>query len=136
MSRLVLKNSGTIRGSGDDLECWFYQLAHEPGWHARNATGRRLPGHLFTEYGAAAGGTFRFVLTVVGMGDLSGVAIAQATHEGILQGNGGRREREVLQYSKAFPASHHREGAYVDDRLSTGNDTPARFLVPRTTPPR
>ena len=53
------------------------------------------------------------------MGGLSGAVIAQSTHEGILQGSGGRLEREVLKYSKASPASHHREGAYVDDRLST-----------------
>jgi hypothetical protein len=119
MTRLILKPSETIRGSGDDLECWFYQLAHEPVWHDRNATGRRLRGADFSDYGGVAGEAYRFVLTVVGMGDLNGVAIAQATHEGILRQGGCRKESEVMRLSKALPSSHFREGAYVDDRLCT-----------------
>eukprot|EP00972_Heterocapsa_arctica_P060975 8993074-Heterocapsa_arctica.AAC.1 len=53
------------------------------------------------------------------MGDINGVAIAQATHEGILKQGGCRKESEVMRLSKAFPSSHLREGAYVDDRLCT-----------------
>eukprot|EP00972_Heterocapsa_arctica_P034316 5054017-Heterocapsa_arctica.AAC.1 len=72
MTKFILKPSETIRGSGDDLECWFYQLAHEPVWHDRNATGRRLRGADFADYGGVAGEAYRFVLTVVGMGDING----------------------------------------------------------------
>eukprot|EP00972_Heterocapsa_arctica_P034305 5052378-Heterocapsa_arctica.AAC.1 len=53
------------------------------------------------------------------MGDINGVAIAQATHEVILKQGNSRKEPEVMRLSKAFPSSHLREGAYVDDRLCT-----------------
>eukprot|EP00972_Heterocapsa_arctica_P087089 12838553-Heterocapsa_arctica.AAC.1 len=58
-------------------------------------------------------------LAVMGMGNVDGVAIAQAIREGILKQGNCRKEPEVMCLSEAFPSAHLREGAYVDDRLCT-----------------
>ena len=38
-----------IRASGDDLDCYFYYLLHEPGWWRENAVGRSLDGQQLYE---------------------------------------------------------------------------------------
>ena len=39
---LELEKDECMRGSGDDLECWFYTLSDPPGWNHKNVVGRRL----------------------------------------------------------------------------------------------
>ena len=38
-TELILEPWEGARGSADDLECWFYQLLHEPEWSKRQAVG-------------------------------------------------------------------------------------------------
>ena len=44
MIHLKLELWETVRGSGDDLECWYYCLRHKESWYANNVTGRRVRG--------------------------------------------------------------------------------------------
>ena len=46
----------TLRGSGQDLENYFYALAHEDNWIPKNAVGRRLRGADFMDLGAPSAG--------------------------------------------------------------------------------
>ena len=79
-----LEPGETIRGSGDDLVCWFYVLAHRPEWRTKNAVGRKLDGKHFSDLGLESGVQYRLCIGAVAMGDTNGVAIAQETHESIL----------------------------------------------------
>ena len=60
-------------------------LAHGAGWHSRNAVGRRADGGDFTDDGAQAVTSYRTCLKVLAVGDSNGVAVAQQTHESLLQ---------------------------------------------------
>jgi hypothetical protein len=47
-THLVLRSQDTIRGSADDLECWFYQCKHDENWFHRQSVGRRITGAAFS----------------------------------------------------------------------------------------
>ena len=53
--RLVLEPHEGIRGSGDDLRTYFYNLANTPGALRYNAFGRRVWGQDFKEHGGKPG---------------------------------------------------------------------------------
>ena len=72
MIHLKLEPWETVRGSGEDLECWYY--CHKESRYAKNAAGRRVRGEQFTKFGALPGKSYRFCLSVVVMGDTNGLA--------------------------------------------------------------
>jgi hypothetical protein len=60
---------------------------------------------------------YYLALSVVGMGDISGVDIAQTVHEDVLRRGGCMLDAEKLTYGRPVPLASTWEGAYVDDHL-------------------
>ena len=83
--QLILEQSETIRGSGEDLSTYFYQLEQLPSFYRRNAFGRSFDGGEYVEYGGVKGVKYRMALRVIPMGDLNAVDIAQETHLAVLR---------------------------------------------------
>lgn len=117
--RQRLRPSEALRGSGDDLECYFYQLAHQPNWWPRQCCGKRIRGADVQHLGGDPRLSYRLAVRVVCMGDANGTSIAQGVHEGILQGKGCMRPGETLRLGFPVPDSDTWEGAYLDDHLVT-----------------
>ena len=103
LQHVVLEPWETIRGSGDDLECWFYNIRHEPDCYHKNAIGRPLTGADFLEVGGISGVNYRMCLKVVAMGDTNGVAIAQEVHESILAASSCFDPAVTVHYDAPFP---------------------------------
>ena len=114
---IELKRHEGLRGSCDDLQCWFYQLRHEVLHWRKQAVGRRHAGEDFEDLGAKPGKHYRAVLCCVAMGDQNGVAYAQSAHEFILEAGGLMRPEHVLRYGESLPRSALLEGTYVDDHI-------------------
>ena len=115
LTRLVVAPHETIRGWGDDLSNWFYQLRHDDSWIPRNAAGRRLRGSDFLHRGATAGVNYRFALRVVAMGDQNGPALAQMANEDIISSEGGLRQHETMRLGRRVPDGSTWQGVYIDD---------------------
>ena len=115
LTRLVIDRGETIRGSGDDMESWFFQLQHQDDWHRHNGVGRRLLGKDFVDCGGIVGNRYRLVMRVVGMGDHNGVAFAQNTLEGILRSGGALKAESLLKFSRPIPQDKLWQVVYVDD---------------------
>ena len=86
--RLLLADNEILRGSGDDLRNYYYTLALPPEWIRFNGFGRRVDKDLLAEAGCDPSVPHRACLRVLGMGDVNACAIAQATHEAVLQSEG------------------------------------------------
>ena len=71
----------------------------------------------------------RACLRVLGMGDINGCAIAQATHEAVLQKEGLLLPGSTLVYGEPVPKGRVWQGAYLDDLLIT-----YRMLLAHTAP--
>ena len=80
---IQLKRGEALRGSGDDLSNWFYQLQETPGMIPRRAFGRSIPEEVAWSLGACRPGPHRMALKVLGMGSLNAPDIAQLAHESI-----------------------------------------------------
>ena len=117
MAEMQLAPGHGVRGSTDDLACWFYQLAHQASWWRRQAVGRRLDGKDFQEFGGTPGRHFRLALRVIAMGDRNGVPFAQETHEFMLRAAGLLGVDSTLRFGKSVPRGNLWEGAYVDDHV-------------------
>ena len=113
----MLESHETIRGSGDDIETYYYHLRHQDNFVHRNAVGRRFTGKRARELGADGKHHWRLAFRVVAMGDVNGVSIAQAVHEDLLKGTGGLHPGQHLVFSRAVPNSPTWEGIYIDDHL-------------------
>ena len=116
-AEMQLARGDGVRGSTDELACWFYQLAHESGWWPRQAVGRRLDRKDFQEFGGIPGRHYRACLTVVAMGDRNGVPFAQETHEFMLRAAGLLKADVTLRFGQSVPRGPLWEGAYVDDHI-------------------
>lgn len=102
---LIMDPGDCVRGSGEDLECYFYQFAHEPNWYTKKAVGRVFDGDRFRDLGTQRGKRYQLCLKVVAMGDVNGVTIAQQVHEAILISNGAPNNNNVVRFSGITPAS-------------------------------
>ena len=114
LTQLIVPKGQGLRGSGDDLQNYFYLLRHRPDWLPRNVVGQPFDGGDFVEFGGEAGKRYLLAFTVVAMGDRNAVDIAQQTHLEILQDCGAMQPCEVLSYKAPLPASSTWEGLYID----------------------
>ncbi len=105
-----------VRGSGDDLRTYFYQLAQLPELIRRNAFGRRFDGEGYEQWGGQAGKSYYMALRVQAMGDLNAVDIAQAVHVQIFD-DARKSDFDLLEYCQALPNSDLAVGVYIDDTL-------------------
>ena len=117
--RLLLADNEILRGSGDDLRNYYYTLALPPDWVRFNGFGRRVARELVAEAGLDPTVPHRACLRVLGMGDINGCAIAQATHEAVLQKEGLLLPDSTLVYGEPVPKGRVWQGAYLDDLLIT-----------------
>ena len=117
--RLLLKPHEYVRGSGDDLRNFYYMLRLPEAWIRFNSVGRRVSKELLVERGLDPSIAHRACFRVLGMGDVNGCAIAQATHESILRRAGLLEPDTVLIYGRTAPQSDLWEGIYLDDLLVT-----------------
>ena len=117
LGKLRLRSHEGLRGSGDDLRTYFYQLRRHDSGLARNAFGRRIPGADVTEYGGQPGKSYRLALCVVGMGDHNAVDFSQEVHVQLLKAFGLCQDSCLLRYGKPLPTSGLLEGVYIDDHL-------------------
>ncbi|CAE7489091.1 unnamed protein product [Symbiodinium natans] len=115
--RLLLKPHEYVRGSGDDLRNFYYMLRLPEAWIRFNSVGRRVSKELLVERGLDPSIAHRACFRVLGMGDVNGCAIAQATHESILRRAGLLEPDTVLIYGRTAPQSDLWEGIYLDDLL-------------------
>ena len=117
--RMILAENEILRGSGDDLRNYYYTLALPLEWVRFNGFGRRVDPKLLAEAGFDPAVPHRACLRVLGMGDVNGCAIAQATHEAVLRREGLLDRGSALIYGEAVPNHRVWQGAYLDDLLIT-----------------
>ena len=115
--RLLLADNEILRGSGDDLRNYYYTLALPSEWVRFNGFGRRVDRGLVAEAGLDPSVPHRACLRVLGMGDVNGCAIAQATHESVLRAEGLLAPDSTLVYGEMVPKGRLWQGAYLDDLL-------------------
>lgn len=118
LCRLIVREGEVVRGSGDDLRTFFYQLLNAPSSLPRNCFGREFLGDAYQAFGSAPGRRYRLCLRVLAMGDLNAVDIAQSTHRCLLQGAGCVSPAEELVYGAKLPISRTLEGLYIDDHFT------------------
>ena len=118
LTRLALKPSEGIRGSGDDLRTFFYQLKNTPAAAPRSAFGRKFDGAGWEDFGGKAGRSFRLYMRTIAMGDLNAVDVAQTTHVCVLEQGGCMQPQETLIYGAPLPLSSTMEGLYIDDHFA------------------
>ena len=119
LARVLLKPDEYLRGSGNDLKNFYYNLRLPDNWIRFNSIGRRVPQDLAERYGMDRQTACRLCLRVLGVGDKNGVAIAQATHEAILKSHDLLDPQEVLLFGKPSPKTSAWQGVYIDDLLIT-----------------
>ena len=102
-SRMILKPGETVRGSGDDLENYYYQLSHRPSCFPGNAFGRRISGNYARELGGDPNKSYRLAFRVLGMGDSNGVALAQNAHEDVLRAYGCLATESHMRFDSGTP---------------------------------
>ncbi len=103
LQRIVLACDQGIRGSGDDLKCFYYYLRHEDNWLHRQAVGRRLPQQFATRWGGEASLHYRLAFRVWGMGDVNACDVAQATNEAVLARGGALPPNSQLKWGDPSP---------------------------------
>jgi hypothetical protein len=120
-TNMWLERGESLRGSGDDLQNFYYLLAIPENWHKHNILGEAVDPQLVAEFLPHADPTkkFRLALRVLGMGDCNACDLAQATHEHILMEAGLLGDNRKLEYGKAAPRDSIWEGCYLDDLLIT-----------------
>ena len=118
-TRMLLGDDEHLRGSGDDLRNYYYMLALPLNWVKFNSVGRRMSRQVLDELGYDSKVDRRLCFRVLGMGDINGCDIAQATHESILRQHGVLDRAVQLVYGEHVPKGPLWEGAYLDDLLIT-----------------
>ncbi|CAE7719402.1 unnamed protein product [Symbiodinium sp. CCMP2592] len=118
-TRMLLGEDEYLRGSGDDLRNYYYMLAIPHNWVKFNSVGRRMSRQVLDELGYDSKVDHRLCFRVLGMGDINGCDIAQATHESILRQHGVLDRSVQLVYGEPVPKGPLWEGAYLDDLLIT-----------------
>ena len=119
-TRLFLPPTHGIRGSGSDLDKYFYRLLNSPALLKRSAFGRAIAGADVSSYGGVAGRVYRLALRVHGMGGLNSSDVGQGVHEDVLVRGGCMVEGTVMRGGDPIPASSVLEVVYQDDRLVVG----------------
>ncbi|CAE7246419.1 unnamed protein product [Symbiodinium sp. CCMP2592] len=140
-TRLLLKPTEYLRGSGDDLRNYYYTLRLPDNWIKHNAVGRRLSAQVRRELGLLPHREYRLCFRVLAMGDVNGCDIAQAVHESVLQRWGLLGADCTLVYGEPVPRGPSWQGVYIDDllicqRCSFGRPVPldGSFLPPPPLP--
>ena len=83
LARIVLRDDEGIRGSGDDLTSYFYQLGQIESMLPRNAFGRRVREDIVKKHGGEPGVAYRCALRGIPMGDHNArMDIASGKHRG------------------------------------------------------
>jgi hypothetical protein len=116
LSWIRLLRGETVRGSGDDLSNWFYQLQESPSLVPRRAFGRSISSDRAAELGFPNVGPCRMALLTLAMGSLNSPDVAQEVHETVLRAS-GCLGAGLLQYGRPMPAGPLLEGVYLDDHL-------------------
>eukprot|EP00973_Karenia_brevis_P068394 9512863-Karenia_brevis.AAC.1 len=70
-----------------------------------NAFGRLFDGGPYGEFEGQAGIKYDLALSVIGMGNLNAVDVAQQTHLGVLKKAGCMKPGTVLEYRNPIPIS-------------------------------
>ena len=84
IAAMTLEVGEQFRGSGADLEVYFFRVDHDGNWLEHNAIGRVATGSWVDEFGGSAGEEYMCCMAVWGMGDGKSSDVAQRTHEEIL----------------------------------------------------
>ena len=116
---MVLEPHQFLRGSGDDLRNYYYTLRLPDNWIKYNSVGRQVDAGVVRDFGGDPDRRYRLCFRVLGMGDVNGCDIAQATHEALLQRFGLLGPETHLVYGKPVPTGSLWEGVYLDDLLVT-----------------
>ena len=118
-TKIWLERGESLRGSGDDLQNFYYLLAIPQNWHQHNVLGRVVDPSVVHDFlpNADPSKRYRLALRVLGVGDCKACDIAQATRENILQQAGLLDPKRKLVYGKAAPRDVFWEGCYLDDLL-------------------
>jgi len=116
-TRMFLEPDETARGSGDDVEVFYFQLAQQHEFLVRNGFGRRISGVDAKALGADPSRHYRLALRTIGMGDKKDVCVAQATHEDLLRRFKCLTEPTRMSYKKGAPTGSVWEGIYIDDHV-------------------
>ena len=116
--QVILEGGEVIRGSGDDLQSFFYTLKHLDDWVIRNVVGHPFNGSGYEDFGGDAEGEYMLGFLVLCMGDTNAVDIAQMTHLSALKRAKCMLDHEVLEYGHVFPPGPTYEGLYIDDHLA------------------
>lgn len=118
-TRMTLQPNQYLRGSGEDLRNFYYNLELPSGWVRYNGFGRRLPRDILIEEGLDPCEDYRLCFRALGMGDTNACSIAQAVHEHVLQTEGLLKPSKILRYGKSIPRGRTWQGVYLDDLLVT-----------------
>ena len=92
-----LKPGEALRGSGQDLSCYFYTLTAPPGHEKRSCVGKVLRGQDWVDMGAEPERDYYLGFRVWPMGDLNSCDVAQVAHEGILRREGLALEENMVR---------------------------------------
>jgi hypothetical protein len=117
LAQFRLKAGEVLRGSGDDVSNFFYNIRHAESWWHRNCVGRVFTGAEAKDLGGDPRERYHLALCVCAMGDLNSVDIAQRVHERILESEGGFPLEGRLVYGEPMPSTAMVHGVYVDDLL-------------------
>ena len=124
LRHFVLGPREVLRGSGSDIEVYFFRLEHEDSWVKHNAAGTPVTGRWLEEFGISNWWEPHFVcMAVWWMGDINSADVAGYVHERILEGSGVLHDRNRLEYGKPIPACRVIVGVYLDDLLVLGRVT-------------
>jgi hypothetical protein len=104
-----------LRGSGEDVSNYFYNLQQSENWWHRACVGRVFSGAEAGGPGGEPGERYHLALCVCAMGDLNAVDIAQTVHERILEKGGALPVGTVLRHGEPIPRGDLSVGVYVDD---------------------
>ena len=127
LCKIRLPPDKTLRGSADDLQNYFYQLASPSEIRERSSFGRVFTGQQALDLGGDPLKRYHMCLSVWAMGDQNAVCVAQETHEAVLRGADCLAEPTRLEYDRPLGVGELWEGAYIDDHLVIA-------VVPRSRP--
>jgi len=117
LCQLLVGEGEHVRGDGDDLSKYFYKLRHLENWTKRNCFGDKVRGDDYIGYGAQPGQFYRLAFTVICMGDLNAVDIAQEVHHQLLVDAGCLKGGDELVFGTTVPSSLLWDGLYIDDHI-------------------
>ena len=116
---ITLKQNQSVKGDGDDLSIYFYQLDHEDGWICHNAIGEPVSGERLAPFVVDYQAEYFVCLTVRGMGDTNSADVAQRVHEEVLSEVHTPDTR--IRYGDPLPDGSLMVGVCFDDLLVVHN---------------